>query len=65
MILCNYCQGVVGSRSIQRNIIKEHGDIGKLMIGELDIPKIAPNEVLIETKYAALNHIDLFINILY
>ncbi len=41
--------------------IKEHGDIENLIVGELDAPKIAANEVLIETKYAALNHIDLFL----
>jgi len=41
--------------------IEEHGDIEKLIVGELNVPKIAANEVLIETKYAALNHIDLFL----
>ena len=41
--------------------IKEHGNIEKLIVGELNAPKIAANEVLIETKYVALNHIDLFL----
>ncbi len=41
--------------------INEHGSIQKIQIGSLNLPKIGPNEVLIETKYAALNHLDLFV----
>jgi NADPH:quinone reductase-like Zn-dependent oxidoreductase len=42
-------------------IIEEHGNIDQLKVGQVEKPKINPNEVLIETKYSALNHIDLFI----
>lgn len=41
--------------------IKAHGELEQLSIGELDIPQIKPHEVLIETKFSALNHIDLFL----
>ncbi len=39
----------------------QHGNLDQLLIGELDIPKIGPNEVLIEAKYGALNHLDIFV----
>lgn len=42
-------------------IIEEHGNIDQLKVGQVETPKINPNEILIETKYSALNHIDLFI----
>ena len=41
--------------------IKDHGDLEHLTVGNLDSPQINPNEVLIETKYGALNHIDIFL----
>ncbi|MFX1314514.1 MAG: zinc-binding dehydrogenase [Promethearchaeota archaeon] len=41
--------------------INKHGNIDQIQIGEINIPKINPNEVLINTKYAALNHLDLFV----
>jgi NADPH:quinone reductase-like Zn-dependent oxidoreductase len=42
-------------------IIEDHGNIDQLKVGQVETPKINPNEILIETKYSALNHIDLFI----
>jgi len=39
----------------------QHGNLDQIQIGELEIPKIGPNEVLIETKFGALNHLDIFI----
>ncbi|MEJ2294059.1 MAG: zinc-binding dehydrogenase [Candidatus Lokiarchaeota archaeon] len=42
-------------------IIEEHGNIDYLKVGQIEVPKINPNEILIETKYSALNHIDLFV----
>jgi NADPH:quinone reductase-like Zn-dependent oxidoreductase len=42
-------------------IIEEHGNIDQLKVEQVEAPKINPNEILIETKYSALNHIDLFI----
>lgn len=41
--------------------IKKHGNLDQLLIGNLDTPKIKPNEVLVQTKYGALNHIDVFL----
>jgi NADPH:quinone reductase-like Zn-dependent oxidoreductase len=38
-----------------------HGDLEKIRVGEIDKPSINDNEVLIETRFSALNHIDLFI----
>jgi NADPH:quinone reductase-like Zn-dependent oxidoreductase len=39
----------------------EHGNLEQIKIGEVTIPKIGPNDVLIETKYGALNHLDIFV----
>lgn len=41
--------------------IKQHGGFDQLLIGNLETPKIKPNEVLIQAKYGALNHIDVFL----
>jgi NADPH:quinone reductase-like Zn-dependent oxidoreductase len=41
--------------------INKHGDLNQVRIGEIETPKIGPNEVLIEAKFGALNHIDLFL----
>ncbi len=41
--------------------INNHGDLEQIQFGELDIPKIGPNEVLIESKFSALNHLDIFV----
>jgi NADPH:quinone reductase-like Zn-dependent oxidoreductase len=41
--------------------IKAHGNLDQLEVGELDAPQIKPTDVLIETKFSALNHIDLFL----
>lgn len=41
--------------------IEEHGSLDQLKVGEVEVPKIKPNEILVEVKYGALNHIDIFI----
>lgn len=41
--------------------IAQHGNAESIQVGDLDLPDISPNEVLIEIKYGALNHIDLFV----
>lgn len=41
--------------------IEEHGNLDKIQIGEVNAPTISPNEVLIETKFGALNHLDIFV----
>ncbi|MFW9971195.1 MAG: alcohol dehydrogenase catalytic domain-containing protein, partial [Candidatus Odinarchaeota archaeon] len=41
--------------------ISDHGNLDTIQIGEVDNLRIDSNEVLIETHYAALNHLDLFV----
>ncbi|MFX1379346.1 MAG: zinc-binding dehydrogenase [Promethearchaeota archaeon] len=41
--------------------IYEHGSLDNIQIGEVDNLNVEPNEVLIKTQYASLNHLDLFI----
>ncbi len=41
--------------------IEKHGNLDQLLVGNLNIPKIKQNEVLIQTKFGALNHIDVFL----
>ncbi len=41
--------------------IKSHGPIDSLEVGDLPVPKLSDNDVLIKTSYGALNHLDLFI----
>ena len=40
-------------------VIHEHGGIDKLCFEEMTAPNIAADEVLVEVKAAALNHLDL------
>ena len=42
-------------------VIKEHGEIDKVSIAELESPKLEPNEVLIQVKSATLNHLDIWV----
>lgn len=41
--------------------IYEHGDVDKLQIVDLPKPTIGPDDVLINVKAVALNHLDLFV----
>ncbi|MBD3197043.1 MAG: zinc-binding dehydrogenase [Candidatus Lokiarchaeota archaeon] len=41
--------------------IEEHGDLDQIVINELPNPEPGPNDVIVDIKYAALNHIDIFI----
>ncbi len=41
--------------------INSHGNIEDIVVGEIDDPEVKDDEVLIEIKYAALNHLDLFV----
>ncbi|KAA3613075.1 MAG: alcohol dehydrogenase [Calditrichaeota bacterium] len=41
--------------------IHKHGGVDNLKIDNLETPKPAPNEVLVKIKYAALNHLDIFV----
>ncbi|MFX0020909.1 MAG: zinc-binding dehydrogenase [Candidatus Hermodarchaeota archaeon] len=41
--------------------ISNHGSLDNIQIGEVDDIKIGSNDVLIETHFAALNHLDLFV----
>ena len=42
-------------------LIQQHGTLDQLEVGEVDDPEVGPNDVLIEAKYAALNHLDIFV----
>ncbi len=39
----------------------QHGKLDQIKFGDLPVPTIKPNEVLISTHYGALNHLDLFV----
>ena len=41
--------------------IHQHGDLDVLLIDELPIPVPSDNQVLVQVKAAALNHLDLFV----
>jgi len=41
--------------------IVRHGELDQLKVGELEDINLKSNEVLIKTKFAALNHVDLFV----
>lgn len=41
--------------------INNHGTLDQIKIGNLKIPTIAPTEILIAGKFAALNHLDIFV----
>ena len=41
--------------------IKNHGSLDQLLVGDIEVPKIKTNEVLVKAKYGALNHIDVFL----
>jgi len=42
-------------------VIHEHGEVDKLRIEEVETPSPAPDEVLIQVKACALNHLDLWV----
>ncbi len=41
--------------------MEEHGDLDKLKFGDLPVPTVGPNDVLIKLEYAGLNHLDIFV----
>jgi len=41
--------------------IDNHGGLDKIKLGDINLPILKPNEVLIEASFGALNHIDIFI----
>ncbi len=42
-------------------IIREHGSLKNIEVVEIPTPQISASEVLIETKFGGLNHLDLFV----
>lgn len=40
---------------------KEHGGVDKLYYGDVPDPKIAPDELLVRVRAAALNHLDIWV----
>lgn len=41
--------------------IESHGKLDQIKVQQVDPPSVGPNDVLVETKYAALNHLDIFV----
>ncbi len=41
--------------------IEDHGGLERIKFGELDTPELLPGYVLVKTRAAALNHLDLFV----
>jgi 2-desacetyl-2-hydroxyethyl bacteriochlorophyllide A dehydrogenase len=41
--------------------IHQHGGINELRVDDIEVPSIRTNEVLVEVKSTALNHLDLFV----
>ncbi|RMD94231.1 MAG: alcohol dehydrogenase [Calditrichaeota bacterium] len=46
---------------MQAVVIHEHGDEEKLELSEMPVPEIADDEVLVEVKAVALNHLDIWV----
>ena len=42
-------------------LLKRHGNLDNLAVGEIPDPSPGPGEVLIKTRFAALNHLDLWV----
>lgn len=42
-------------------VIREHGGLDKLEIGEVPDPQPAPGEILVEVRAAAINHLDIWV----
>lgn len=40
---------------------EKHGDLNEIKVGDLPLPTLKPNDILIKTKYGGLNHLDLFV----
>lgn len=46
---------------MQAVVVHEHGDLEQLRFEEVEIPKIAADEVLIEVKACGMNHLDIWV----
>lgn len=42
-------------------LLKQHGSLDNLSLGEVEVPTPGPSQVLVRTRAAALNHLDLFV----
>lgn len=42
-------------------LFQQHGDLDQLEVGQVANPTIGPSDVLVATKFAALNHLDIFV----
>ncbi|MHA1522043.1 MAG: zinc-binding dehydrogenase [Promethearchaeota archaeon] len=40
---------------------EQHGKLDQITVGDLPVPSISPEEVLIKTQFGAINHLDLFV----
>ena len=42
-------------------VVRQHGDVDRLRVEEVETPSPAPDEVLIQVKACALNHLDIWV----
>lgn len=42
-------------------LLRSHGGLEQVAVGQVDVPHPGPGEVLVRTRAAALNHLDLFV----
>ncbi len=42
-------------------VIRQHGEVDKLRVEEVETPSPAPDEVLVQVKACALNHLDIWV----
>ncbi|MBI2266654.1 MAG: zinc-binding dehydrogenase [Armatimonadetes bacterium] len=42
-------------------VVREHGDVDRLLFEEIETPRALPGEVLIEVRACGLNHLDLWV----
>lgn len=48
-------------QQVRAAFINNHGRVDDIHVGELPDPVLQPGEILVETRFAALNHLDAFV----
>lgn len=52
---------MVEQPAMKAAIINDHGNLDAIEIDEIEMPEIKSTDILIQTKFAALNHLDAFV----
>jgi len=47
-------------KKMQAVVFKKHGDVDKLQVAEVPIPRLGPRDVLVKVQACAVNHLDLW-----